>query len=307
MFNKLRIGQMQPILDRLNKRQRMKSHLICLVLCICHWANAGELIDVCKMTFGNSTHEKNLLISPPIALALQTNSLRLAPQGSVWLHTGFELRSNWQAPITQAHGDLYRYGALRFDFGLAENVSLQIRGAIEQILKSNSKTIADDAGDFSIATIARVLSAGVHRPALGFRIETKLPNTNQDKGIGNNTTDITMSILATKQLGATLLFSDLGLVIMSAPRQINEQNDALVYGLGALWNINKKFQVAVEVNGFTSPRNQIPLGTEDRSAARFGFSWKLPKFAIEILAIKGLIQREGNWGIVAGLSSQINF
>jgi len=253
----------------------------------------------------NSSPPQNSLNSPPISLTLQTNTLRLPPTRGIWLHAGFEWRRNWQAPITRAVGDLYRYGTLRLDFGLAENVSIQIRGAIKQSLKSNSQTVARDAGDFSIATIARILPEKTHRPAFGFRVETKLPNTNQNRGIGNNTTDVTMSVLATKQIRALLIFSDLGLVIISAPRQINDQNDALVYGLGMVWRLNKKLQLAGEINGFTSPRNQIPPGTEDRSAARMGLLYKLPKLSFEVLAGKGLASREGDWGVTAGLSAQL--
>jgi hypothetical protein len=270
-----------------------KFKLIFLFFFIYHWARAGEINNKEKGERGS--------------LAIQTSSLLLPSRGTTWLHAGFEWRANWQAPITRAHGDLYRFGTLRFDFGIAENVSLQIRGAIKQVLQFNAKTIAEDAGDFSIATIARIFSEKPRRPAFGFRIETKLPNTNQDRGIGNNTTDIIMSILATKKFGAAAVFSDIGLTILTAPRQINDQNDALVYGLGVLWNLNKRLQLAGEINGFTSPRNQIPLGTEDRSASRLGLSWKLSKFAVEIVAIHGLLKREGNLGMIAGLSWQMDF
>lgn len=235
-------------------------------------------------------------------LSLQTLTLNLTPRGHARLYAGFELRPHWQAPITRVQGTLYRYGTLRLDFGLADNVAFHIRGAIRQILKSHSQTVARDAGDFSLATIARVLAEKPRRPALGFRIETKLPNTNQDRGIGNNTTDVTMSILAAKNFGAVFIFSDLGLVIISAPKQLNEQNDALVYGLGAAWKLNKQFQLAGEINGFTSPRDQIPLGTEDRSAARGGAAWNFSKLSLEILAVKGLNQREGDWGFITGFS-----
>ncbi|MCG3118795.1 MAG: hypothetical protein ALAOOOJD_01070 [bacterium] len=272
--------------------------VFCLFFCCCRLAVAGE---------NDAASPPKNLSAPPVVLALPTNSLRLAPKGALWGQLAVEMRSNWQAPITRASGDLFRYGALRLDWGLAENVSLQIRGALKQILKSGAKTIADDAGDFSLATVARVLAEGPRRPACGLRIETKLPNTNQDRGIGNNTTDITMSILAAKQFGAALFFSDLGLAILSAPRQSNDQNDALVYGLGVLWNLNKAWQLAGEINGFTSPRNQIPLGTEDRSSARLGFSWKLSKVSVEMLVTKGLMPREGDWGITAGLSTQLHF
>jgi hypothetical protein len=71
--------------------------------------------------------------------------------------------------------------------------------------------------------------------------------------------------------------------------------------------LNRHFQLAGEINGFVSPRDQIPLGTEDRGAARVGFIWRLPKLALEILAVNGLTEREGNWGVIAGASWQLNF
>ncbi|MGH7596530.1 MAG: hypothetical protein ACREOI_09260, partial [bacterium] len=209
-------------------------------------------------------------------------------------------------PITRSRGDLYRLGVLRFDCGIAQNVNLQIRGALRQVLRFDRGGSAHDVGDFSVAAVARIAEAGKHRPALGFRFETKLPNTNQDRGIGTNTTDVTMAILATKQYGRALVFADLGLAILTAPRQLNDQNDVMVYGLGLLWNLNQHFQLAGDVNGFVSPRDQIPLGTEDRSAARLGVSWKLSKIALEILIVNGLTQREGRLGMMAGVSWQIN-
>jgi hypothetical protein len=263
----------------------------------CQLALAGE---------SDSSRTRKFFNSSSVTLGLQTNSLGLVPKGTAQIYTAFEFRPDWQAPITRVRGDLCRFGVLRFDFGIAQNVSLQIRGALRQILRFDKGTNASDVGDFSVATIARILPAGTHRPALGFRLETKLPNTNQDRGIGTNTTDVTMSILATKPYGTVVVFAEAGIGILTSPRQLNDQNDVLVYGLGALWNLSQHFQLAGEINGFFSSRHQIPLGTEDRSAARLGVSWKLSKFALEILAVNGLVEREGNLGVMTGLSWQIN-
>ncbi|MCI0695314.1 hypothetical protein L0337_25310 [candidate division KSB1 bacterium] len=251
------------------------------------------------------SNEKKRITSSLAALALRTNHLLLTSKGALCFHTAFEFRPDWQAPITQARGDLYRFGALRFDFGIAPNVNLQIRGALRQVLRFDRGANANDVGDFSVATIVCLAAAAKHRPALGFRLEAKLPNTNQDRGIGTNTTDVTMAVLATKQYGCALVFADFGLAILTSPRQLNDQNDVLVYGLGLLLNLSRHFQLAGEINGFVSPRDQIPLGTEDRSAARLGVSWKLQKLALEILAVNGLIQREGNLGVMAGVSWQM--
>lgn len=268
-----------------------------VLLSFCHSANAGG---------NDSSRTKNLFNSFPVALALQTNNLQLVPKGALRVYTAFELRPDWQAPITQARGDLYRFGVLRFDLGIAQNVTIQIRGALRQVLRFAGGTNANDVGDFSVATIARIVPAAKHRPAFGFRIETKLPNTNQDRGIGTNTTDVAMAVLATKQYGRALVFADVGLAILTAPRQLNDQNDVMVYGLGLLWNLSRRFQLAGEINGFVSPRDQIPLGTEDRSALRFGLNWKFHHFALGISAVNGLVQREGDLGVIMDLSWQVN-
>jgi hypothetical protein len=282
--------------------------LILAAFFLCELANAGENARPAR---------KPLFNSPPVALTLQTNNLQLTPAGTMRAQLGLEFRPGWQAPLARATGDLYRLGLLRFDFGIANNVTIQIRGAIRQVLRfdekptsslvaSSSKT-AHDVGDFTIATLARLIPAGKYRPAFGFRIETKLPNTNQERGIGANTTDVTMSVLATKQFGGATVFTDMGIGILTAPRHLNDQNDVLVYGIGTLWSISKKIQFVGEINGFVSPRQQIPLGTEDRSAVRLGVVWKLTRFSLEVLAVDGLTQREGNFGAIAGVSWQLNF
>ncbi len=262
----------------------------------CHLAIAGD---------NDSSRTKDFFNPPAAALALQTNNLQLVPKGAARVHTACEFRPDWQAPITHARGDLFRFGMLRFDLGIAQHVTIQIRGALRQVLRFEHGANDNDVGDFSVATIARIVAAGKHRPALGFRIEIKLPNTNQDRGIGTNTTDVTMAVLATKQYGRIFVFADIGMAILTAPRQLNDQNDVMVYGFGSLWNLSKHFQLVGEVNGFVSPRDQIPLGTEDRSAGRLGFSWKLAKIALEIMAVNGLIQREGSLGVTTGLSWQM--
>ena len=117
----------------------------------------------------------------------------------------FETRSHWHAPLSGFAGRLERWALLRFDFGVAHNVTLQIRGAVQQRLVIDAarsqpalgfaaSNTTRDAGDFSVATIVRFFSDKEKKTAIGFRAETKLPNTTQSKGIGPNTTDIYLSV-----------------------------------------------------------------------------------------------------------------
>lgn len=257
------------------------------------------------------------LTAPPSPLLIQTNSLPLMSRGTVFFHAGYEFKKNWEAPVSQFRGNLHRFGVLRFDFYLSERVSLQVRGVVNQYLdawRPNQSRLpnvsfnaANDVGDFSITTLAYLIPDGFYHPAFGLRVEAKLPNTNQNNGLGTNTTDIKLSVLTSKRLGSFNLYSDMGVGILSAPRQLNEQNDVLLYGFGGSVKVGRNMLLAGELNGFLSTRQNVPLGTEDRGQARLGMVWRFSQLAVEIFPQYGLTHRDGSLGIAAGLSWQLNF
>ena len=251
-------------------------------------------------------------------LSLKTNYLYQMPKGSVDGFVAVELRENWEAPISELRGDLFRFGVLKLDFFLSRYVWIKINGVAQEVLGFNNEkeysfnypgiqsTSAHDIGDFSIATIACVLPQGKHTPAVGFRIETKFPNTNQDRGLGPNTTDVILSILTTQDFGSFLAFGDFGAGILTAPRKLNEQNDVFTYGFGFIWKLKDKLQLAGEINGFLSTRHTIPIGTEDRGSLRCGLVWGSPGLSLELFPIYGLTKREGKFGMSIGLSWRLS-
>jgi len=260
--------------------------------------------------------ERHLPDGSTVPLALKTHVLQLMPRGSINGFSAVEFKHEWKAPISKLQGDLIRLGMFRFDFYIAKYVSIKITGVVQEFLRIHGNpdlgqydiqsNTAHDIGDVSIATVACIIPPKKHRPALGFRIETKLPNTNQDRGLGPNTTDIIISTLAAHRAGPVLVFGDVGIGILTAPRNLNEQNDVLVYGLGSIWRINSHLQLAWEVNGFLSTRPTIPVGTEDRGNLRFGLVWTLRKWTIELFPGYGLTKREGKFSLLVGLSWRLN-
>lgn len=249
---------------------------------------------------------------------LYTPHLWLATARALAASASFETRSHWHAPLSGLVGTLQRWSYLRFDFGVANNVKLQIRGAIQQQLRIDTQASSPsanipfhgttrDAGDFSIATIIRLYSSKQHQTAFGFRAETKLPNTTQSKGLGPNTTDIYLSVLASHRIRALLLFSDVGIGILTAPRELDVQNDVLSYGLGGSIAAGERWIFAAELNGFLTTRNVIPLGTEARGVARAGGSYACDAFQIEAAFMHGLTQNEGTWGASIGITKAIRF
>lgn len=250
---------------------------------------------------------------PPSPYFLNTNHLWLLPASSMQLSLGGEMRSRWQAPLSGLQGRLLRFGVTRVDFGVSSNVVIQIQGAIRQQLeidKSSSQPKAGfpasgttaDAGDFSVATIVRIAQNAAQTTAFGVRAETRLPNSTQKKGIGTNTTDIFLAAMLSQKLEKLLLFGEVGMGILTAPVETDEQNDVLTYGLGAIYRVSSRLQFAGEINGYLTTRNIIPAGTEARSVARAGASWLLKAVNLELSATRGLTVNEGTWGGMLGLA-----
>lgn len=249
---------------------------------------------------------------------LYTPHLWLTTARMINASASFETRSHWHAPLSGIVGTLQRWSYLRFDLGVANNVTLQIRGAIQQQLRIDTNASSPfanmpfsgttrDAGDFSIATIIRLYSREQNQTAFGFRAETKLPNTTQSKGLGPNTTDIYLSVLASHRMRALLLFGDVGIGILTAPRELDAQNDVLSYGLGASFRLTRSVNLAAEINGYLTTRNVIPLGTEARGVARAGLSWRLRALQIEAALAHGLTANEGDWGASVGVARAVRF
>lgn len=249
---------------------------------------------------------------------LSTPHLWLTSVRTINTSVSFETRPQWRAPLSGLEGTLRRFAYLRSDFGVANNVTLQVRGAVQQQLAIDataSQPIAGfpvsgtthDAGDFSVAALIRLLTDKEQKTALGFHVETKLPNTTQSKGIGPNTTDIYLSLLASRKIKSGLVFGDLGIGILTAPRNLDEQNDVLSYGLGGSIDLSRSLKVAAEINGYLTTRNVIPLGTEARGLARAGVSWRLGAFNLEAALAHGLTANEGAWGGSVGLARRFKF
>lgn len=250
--------------------------------------------------------------------SLITNPLWLVPARAAQFGLGFEIRAQWQAPISGLQGTLHRLAVVRADFGVSSNVVLQIRGPVRQILAIDETVsqplpgmpatgTTSDAGDFSVATIMRLYENKSKTAALGFRVETRLPNSTQRKGIGTNTTDIFMSVLASRKWRNGMFFGDLGLGILTAPLEVNVQNDVLVYGLGAIWNLREPLRLFGEINGYLTTRDIIPVGTEARGLAAAGLAWQVGQWSIEAGAQYGLTRNEGTWGGSLGIARRISW
>ena len=252
----------------------------------------------------------------PGPLFLETPTLTFVPKGTMRVTVGAQLLHGVELPYSGLAGDLAQLGLTRVEIGFGRTIQVRIQGAIQQVLRvdqsrSDPKPWVDvdggvtrDSGDFSVLTVAQVLPQRGWKPAWGLRVEVKLPNTDQTKGIGTNTTDVLLSVPGQKRLGRLLLNSDLGIGILTVPTNAQRQTDVLLYGFGAAWDLGPRWMLSGEVNGRWSSAGGAP-GTGNRADLRAGVAWSYRSWALGLTLAHGF--GEGGEDVGATLAVSYGF
>lgn len=248
---------------------------------------------------------------------LVTEDVDIIKPGVIRIETGFEFLQDMKFPLSGLRGDLTKVADTRLSFGLAPNVELQMEWTVQSFLSikgrdpsavalrlgaNNNDT--NDVGDVTLWMKMKLRTETRLAPALGFRFGVQLPNSNQARGIGTNTTNFYATVNAQKRLADNKLtvFGNLGLGILEAPLANFTQNDVLMYGLAGIYTVNDNVNVVGEVNGLHSTRKHAPLGTEDFSAARLGAQIRALGVRLNVAGVFGLSKRAPRTGLVIGIT-----
>ncbi|MGH7540738.1 MAG: hypothetical protein ACRELC_07050, partial [Gemmatimonadota bacterium] len=174
-------------------------------------------------------------------------------------------------PLAVLEGDRLGLGRLTLAYGVGDRALLEIRGDVRQLLWIDragapllplDAGVADghtaDAGDFRIGLL--VAPIGEARGfAAGGRLEVKLPNTNERRGIGQNTTDVLLAALGSYGAARWRATGSVGVGILEAPLESFEQNDVLAYALEGLVRPAAGVRIGVGVQGRASTRDRVPV------------------------------------------------
>lgn len=250
---------------------------------------------------------------------LQTPEAETLPAGVLRAQVGFDFLQDVTFPVSGLSGDLTSLGVVNVRMGVGRIVEVQLQGAVQNFLDVRKRVESltpivltgpnstHDVGGFSMYTKIRMWSESAHRPAGAFRFGYLIPDTNQARGIGLNTTDIFASFILQKHFGKLNTFGTLGLGILQAPNGLFAQNDVLTYGGAFLYPLHRRVNLAGEVFGRYSARKiSIPLtGTESASQARLGFQIFAGGFQWDLAGIAGLTRRDAGSGFTFGLSRDI--
>jgi hypothetical protein len=237
--------------------------------------------------------------------------------GLVLFEAGLDQQRDVFYPASGLQGNLLRVPVVGLSFGVSSIAEIQIDGGFYNRLTVTSRRDAplsnlldftgnqtSDVEDLVVATKVRLLSETAGRPAIGFRLATRLPNAGNESGLGLDTTDFFVSALVGKTVQSIRIVGNLGLGILPDPVVGNRQNDVITYGLSVARAIRQGLEVVGEVNGRANTRDDedTPVGTESRANMRAGARFTRGTVRVDAGLIVGMTSRDPSIGFTAGLT-----
>jgi hypothetical protein len=248
---------------------------------------------------------------------LLTEDVDIIKPGVIRVESGFEFLQKQTFPLSGLRGDLFKLGDTRLSFGLSPAVEFQIEWTLQNFLSIDrrgptaiplklgaNEADTNDVGDVVMWMKMKLRNETRIAPSLGFRFGVQLPNSDETRGIGTNTTNFYASILAGKKLmdNRLNLFGNIGLGILQSPLATFSQNDVLSYGLAGVYTVSDSLNIVGEVNGLHSTRRRAPVGTEDFSEARIGAQLRALGVRWYTAGIFGLSKRAPKTGLAVGIT-----
>ena len=249
----------------------------------------------------------------------QTPDAEIVPAGTLRAEVGFDFLQDVNFPVSGLTGDLTSVAGINLRMGVGKIIEVQLEGAVQNFLDVKKQVAGitpitltgpnstHDVGDFALYTKLRLWGETSRRPAVAFRFGFLIPDSNQARGIGTNTTNIFAALIAQKHFWKLNTFGTLGVGILQAPGTVFSQNDVLTYGAAFTYPLHKRVNLAGEVYGRYNSRKLTPalFGTESRSQARGGFQIFAGGFQWDVAGIAGLSKHDASSGFTFGLSRDI--
>jgi len=239
------------------------------------------------------------------------------PAGTLRSEVGFDFLQDVGFPLSGLRGDETSVGVVDLRMGVGRIAEIEVEGSIQNFLDVKSRGTSfvpnlqltgvnstHDTGDFALATKIRLLKNEGKRPGLAFKFGFIMPNSNQARGIGTNTTNVFALVALEEQIRKLSVFGNLGLEILQAPNALFTQNDVLIYGAAFRYPILRNVNVVGEVNGLYSDRsiNNALIGTQSSGQARFGVQITAGGFTWDLAGVRGINKYDPRSGFTFGVS-----
>jgi len=264
-----------------------------------------------------------LFVTPVFAQQrpLITEDPEVIGAGRILIEGGIDFAHDIEYPVSGLTGDLWSIPTVGFSFGLSSIAEFQIDGAVFNHLSITSRnpraplaslvtatgSSTNDSGDAIVATKIRLFTETDHRPAFGLRFATKLPNASNESGLGLDTMDFFVTVLAAKTIQSIRLVGNIGAGILTDPTFGSRQNDVLVYGVSFARALTSQAELVGELVGRASTRAAGPLpGTESRGLMKFGGRYTRGTIRLDSAVFFGLTTVDPTVGFTVGFTYVFN-
>jgi hypothetical protein len=259
-----------------------------------------------------------VVLFPAMALAQQRPLVTEDPEtigaGRVLIEGGVDYSWDVEYPASGIEGNLLRVPVVGFSVGVSSIAEIQVDGGFHNHLtitgRDPSAPLASmltvtgdstgDVEDIVIGTKVRIVPEGMRRPAFAFRFATRLPNANNETGLGLDTSDFYATVLAAKTVQSVRVVGNVGLGIVGDPVRGDRQNDVTLYGLSFARALTNRAEVVGEINGWLNSRNDPPIATDSRGVVRLGARYTIGTWRADGAVLFGVTARDPGFGIVAG-------
>jgi len=250
---------------------------------------------------------------------LLTKTPTILDPGRASLEFGLKFLQNAKFPVSGLRGDQTSLGVMGLNFSLGKMAEVQTEWTAYNFLSVTHASIApivpelssngratSDFGDLRLSTKILMIPESKQTPSFGVFTSVELPNASTNKGLGLNSTQYRGGILLGKHWGQLHAFGNLGLGILSNPVQAGSQNDVALYGLGGIYTLTEKINIAGEIFGRWSTRRVPPVGTESLSQLRLGLQVYQAGLRWDIAGSVGLTSLSPRSGIIFGLTKEFD-
>lgn len=241
----------------------------------------------------------------------------LAEPGWLVVEIGAAFAHDREIPAVGLRGNVLRVPELTLRLNVARRVELRVDTGYEVLFvheRSEAPLSAEldydgesssDIRDPVISTLVRVRDESARAPALGLKIATRLPVASNQSGLGLDTTDFFLALLAAQDAAGLRWVANVGLGILEVPTTVTSQNDVLTYGFSVSRVVAERLAVAAGVDGHVDLSGQVHPGTEDTSVIRLGGRFGTGGSTIDAAVLIGLAEVDAPIGITVGVTRAI--
>jgi hypothetical protein len=240
--------------------------------------------------------------------------------GRLLIEGGIDAAHDQQYPVSGLQGNLWRIPTIGVSIGISSIAELQLDGGFFNRLSIHSRKPAPlsnlltvtgstthDVEDIVVGTKIRLWPEAARHPAIGIRFATRLPNAQNESGLGLDTTDFFASLLAAKTVQSIRVVGNIGVGILGDPTQGDRQNDVLTYGVSFARALTDRAELVGELNGRVSTRSGPAFpGTESRGLLNLGGRYTRGSIRFDAAAFVGLTTVDPTIGFTTGFTYVFN-